>query len=127
MDKNNVSVGNGNVLTVISVVIAVLGVFFGISYQINTLHGKIDAVQREVGTLRADMQSEIGTLRADIAELRGEFRGMETRLSNVETGLRDLRIEVNDLRADVNDLRTEVNDINSFLRRDVVVAGAEDK
>ena len=135
MDKNNVSVGNGNVLTVISVVIAVLGVFFGISYQINTLHGKIDAVQREVGalraemqseigtlrtemqsefgTLRAEMQSEIGTLRADIAELRGEFRGMETRLSNVETGLRDLR--------------TEVNDVNRFLRRDVVVAGAEDK
>ena len=87
MDKNNVSVGNGNVLTVISVVIAVLGGFFGISYQINTLHEKIDAIQSEIGKIRAEMKSEFGKIHADIAEFRSESSGTESHLPNVEKGL----------------------------------------
>ena len=70
----------------VSIVIAILAMFFITTVQLSTLNGSVVALDTRIGSLETKVDQEITELRASVVAL-------ETKVDGEITGLRDLLIK----------------------------------
>ena len=63
------------------------------------------------------VETRLTRLGEDVAEIKGEMRQMDKRLSGVEAAVTGVRGDVSDVRREISDVRKEVSDVRRDIRQ----------